>query len=91
MRFYLVQYIIVLRKINSCSCKKAARKFFEKMAVGKAWSYIVSIVKKTFVYKLEYVKLAFWNESFSISLTCVCIQAYSVGLYNAVLYSASPL
>ena len=60
------------------------------MAVGKAWSYIVSIVKKTTVYKLD-VKLAFGNESFGISMTCVCIQAYSVGLYNAVLHSATPL
>ena len=49
-------YTIVLRKIDSCSCKKAARKSEKtvgKTAVVKAGAYIVSIDKKTTVYKLE--------------------------------------
>jgi len=52
-------YTIVLRKIDSCSCKKAARKSLEKTAVVKAGSYIVSIDKKTPVYKLEACEIAF--------------------------------
>ena len=53
-------YTIMLHKIDSCSCKKAARKLLEKTAVVKVGSYIVSIDKKTTVYKLEACEIAFF-------------------------------
>ena len=51
-------YTIVLRKIDSCSCKKAARNS-AKTAVVKVGAYIVFIDKKTTVYKLEAYELPF--------------------------------
>ena len=57
-------YTIVLRKIDSCSCKKAARKLTKtvgKTAVVKAGPYIVFIDKKTTVYKLEACEIAFFE------------------------------
>ena len=53
-------YTIVLRKIDSCSCKKAARKS-EKTAVVKVGAYIVCIDKKETVYKLEASEIAFFE------------------------------
>ena len=49
-------YTIVLRKIDSCSCKRqleSRQRQLEKTAVVKAGAYIVSIDKKKTVHKLE--------------------------------------
>jgi len=46
----------MLRKIDSCFCKKAAKKSAKtvgKTAVVKVRAYIMSLDKKTTVYKLE--------------------------------------
>ena len=55
----------MLCKIDSCSCKKAARKSaktVEKTAVVKTGAYIVSTDKKTTVYKLEACEIAFFEN-----------------------------
>ena len=55
-------YTIVLRKIDSCSCKKAARKSTKtvgKTAVVKMGA--LHIDKKTTVYKLEACEIAFFE------------------------------
>ena len=64
-------YTIMLRKIDSCSCKKAVRKLaktagkdswkrqLEKTAVVKAGAYIVSIDKKKPYTNWKLVKLSF--------------------------------
>ena len=57
-------YTIVLRKIDSCSCKRqleSRKRQLEKTAVVKAGAYIVSIDKKTTVYKLEACEIAFFE------------------------------
>ena len=59
-------HTIVLRKIDSCSCKKAARKSAKtvgKTAAVKGGAYIVSIDKKTTVYKLEACEIAFFENA----------------------------
>ena len=56
-------YTIVLRKIDSCSCKRqleSRQRQLEKTAVVKAGAYIVSIDKKETVYKLEACEIAFF-------------------------------
>ena len=58
-------YTNVLRKIDSCSCVKAARKSAKtvgKTAVVKAGVYIVSIDEKTTAYKLEACEIAFFEN-----------------------------
>ena len=61
-------YTIVLRKINSCSCKRqleSRQRQLEKTAVVKAGAYIVSIDKKKTVHKLEACEIAvFANACF---------------------------
>ena len=61
-------YTIVLRKIDSCSCKRqleSRQRQLEKRAVVKAGAYIVSIDKKKTVYKLEACEIAvFANACF---------------------------
>ena len=68
-------YTAVLRKIDSCSCKKAVRmsgKTVEKAMVVKAGAYIVSIDRKTTVLRLEACEFAFLeNACFSCPLQCV--------------------
>ena len=57
-------YTIVLRKIDSCSCKRqleSRQRRLEKTAVVKAGDYIVSIDKKTTVYKLGDCEIAFFE------------------------------
>ena len=62
-------YTNVLRKIDSCSCVKAARKSAKtvgktvgKTAVVKVGVYIVSIDEKTTAYKLEACEIAFFEN-----------------------------
>ena len=62
-------YTIMLRKINSCSCKRqleSQQRQLEKTAVVKEGAYIVSIDKKKTTYKLEACEIAvFANSCFS--------------------------
>ena len=61
-------YTIVLCKNDSCSCKKATRKSAKtKTAVVKAWAYIVSVDRKTTVYRVEACEIAFFENT---SFTC---------------------
>ena len=55
-------YTIMLCKIVSCCCKKAARKSAKtvgKTAVVKVGAYIVSIDKMVTIYKLEACEIDF--------------------------------
>ena len=55
-------YTIVLRKSTRVLVKRqleSRQGQLEKTAVVKAWAYIVSIDKKTTVYKLEVCEIAF--------------------------------
>ena len=59
-------YTIVLRKIDLCSCKKAARKLAKtvgKDTSGESEAYIVSIDRKTTVYKLEACEIVFFENA----------------------------
>ena len=67
-------YTIVLRKIDSCSCKKAARKSAKTVWKDSGGAYIVSIDKKTTVYKLEACEIAFFENA--------CLDVHS----NVLLY-----
>ena len=62
-------YTIVLRKFDSCSCKKAARKLAktaEKDSGGESGACIVRIGRKAPVYTLEACEIAFFaNACFS--------------------------
>ena len=56
-------YTIVLRKIDSCSCQKAAQ--MSAKTVGKdggSWVYLVSIDRKTTVYRLEACEIAYFEN-----------------------------
>ena len=60
-------YTIVLRKIDSCSCKRqleSRQRPLEKTAVVKARAYIVSIDKKNTVYKLEACENAVFTNAY---------------------------
>ena len=65
-------YTIVLCKIDSCSCKRqleSRQRQLERTAVVKAGAYIVSIDKKTTVYKLEAWEIAFF-ETRALAVQC---------------------
>ena len=71
-------YTIVLCKIDSCSCTKAAQKLAKKTMVVKAGAYIVSIDRKTTYTNWKLVKLPFLkmralavhSNAFHIPLSC---------------------
>lgn len=76
-----------------CSCKKAPWKLerqLGKTVVVKAGAYIVSVNRKTTVYRLKVCEIVFFflflrnayqavhSNTFHISLTCLWVQAYSI-------------
>ena len=67
LRCYVSPYTIVLRKIDKCSCKRqleSRQRHLEKAAVLKAGAYVVSIGRKTTVYRLEAGEIAFFGNTY---------------------------
>ena len=101
-------YTIVLRKIDTCSCKKAAWKSLKTLGKDsgcESRAYIVSIGRKTTVYRQEAGEIVFFGNAYHdvhsnaflyfadlpVSSSLYHLYSSRAGLHNSVWYSASLL
>ena len=64
---YVSPYTIVLHKIDMCSCKRQLenqQRHLEITTVVKVGAYIVPIGRKTTLYRLEGVEIAFFRNTY---------------------------
>ena len=67
LRCYVSPYTIVLRKIDKCVCKRqleSCQRQLGRTVVVKMVAYIVSIDRKTTVYRLEAGEITFLGNAY---------------------------